>query len=314
MYILVDELWKTDDVREMITENVAPMPKDGKVKEKLLADVLVLLVTVNDNENFAALSYLKPPEGHEDVYKYTDVKNHGTELTEAAVYFIGMYGACPTAIRKIKPGSNLHGGASTVPRMAYNCFANLCVIIGVGVACGVEKKAKMCDVLISEKVTNYDQARVQSTGELPRGTTVLASEYLYEEFNQFMQWPSPKSKLHKYLQDVGFDCMPRKKIGVILSGPYLIDDPDVKQQKIDTFAPEAIGIEMEAAYLFAAAKGAKTDVTIVKAVCDFGDGKKNKVFQPTAAILAADLVHTVLDDPNTPDVLKRKGLLCYCLM
>lgn len=90
---------------------------------------------------------------------------------------------------------------------------------------------------------------------------------------------------------------------------WTIDDPVVKQKKIETFAPEAIGIEMEAAYLFSAVAGMKTDVIIVKAVCDFGDGKKNKENQPTAAVLAADLVHTFLNDPNIPDVLKKKGML-----
>ena len=287
--------------------NSTDIPSDVKVKEKLLADVLVLLVTVNDNENVAALTYLQPPEDHEEIYKYIDIKSQGGAQHEMAIYSIGKYGSCPVAIRKIKPGSNLQGGASTVPQMAYNCFPNLCAIIGVGVACGVEKKTKMCDVLISEKVTNYDQARIQSTGELPRGTTVFASPFLHEIFNQYMQWPKRGSDLDKYLKNAGFDPMPKKKIGVILSGPYLIDDAEVKKEKIDTFAPEAIGIEMEAAYLFAAVAGTKTDVIIVKAVCDFGDGRKNKVFQPTAAILAADLVYEYLKGSTVPAVLKIKG-------
>jgi len=144
--ILDEQLWKTKDVEKMIKETIGSMPKDDKIKKELLAGVLVLLVTVNDNENLAALAYLKPPKGHQKLYKYTDIKDYGHHQNETAVYFIGTYGACPTAIRKIKPGANLQGGASTVPRMAYNCFRNLHAIIGVGVACGVEKKKKrvMC--------------------------------------------------------------------------------------------------------------------------------------------------------------------------
>ena len=38
---------------------------------------------------------------------------------------------------------------------------------------------------------------------------------------------------------------------------------------------------MEAAYLCRAALQVRARMTIVKAVCNFGDGKKNKLFQPT---------------------------------
>ena len=41
----------------------------------------------------------------------------------------------------------------------------------------------------------------------------------------------------------------------------------------------------------------------MKSVCDFGDGKKNKIFQPTAALLAADCVRHVLGDPQIPGML-----------
>ena len=44
---------------------------------------------------------------------------------------------------------------------------------------------------------------------------------------------------------------------------------------------------------------------IVKAVCDFGDGKKNKDFQPTAALLAASCVKRYFDDPQVLEMLDR---------
>ena len=37
-------------------------------------------------------------------------------------------------------------------------------------------------------------------------------------------------------------------------------------------------------------------MTIVKAVCDFGDGEKDKHFQPTTTLSAADWVKHHLDD------------------
>lgn len=67
--------------------------------------------------------------------------------TEFAIYHIGKYGTCPAAVRAVPCNSevNMNGVASLVPMMAYSCFPNLGAIIGVGVACGVESKVKMCD-------------------------------------------------------------------------------------------------------------------------------------------------------------------------
>lgn len=271
----------------------------------MLEQIVVLLVTVNINETLATRSYLKPLDGHDKIYKFSK-RDDFNQLREVATYYIGKYGACPTAIRVIPPGSQVLGGAAAVPRMAFGCFPRLGAIIGVGVACGVEKKVKMCDVLVSSRVINYDQARAQNGRFIPRGQAIDASIYLHGLFTENVQWPnnSFKQRLNESKMPI-----PKIKSGVILSGPYLIDDPVMKELLITDFAREAIGIEMEGAYLFAAARPTTTDVIIVKAVCDFGDGKKNKVYQPTAALMAADWVYKQLSDTQVPHMVEaHKGI------
>jgi len=287
-------LWEKFDV----TEEVIPLSNENNLDANVLGKVVVLLVTVSDVENMATRSYLQPLDGHKNIYKFLQCSEH---QMETAIYFIGKYGACPAAIRKIPPGSEVLGGAVSVPRMAYNCFPNLGVIIGVGVACGVEKKVNMCDVLVSSKVINYDKGMAQNERFIPR-EVIDTSPHLNKLFSQPVHWPNDSIK--KRLNDSGMP-IPTIRSGIILSGPYLIDGPVMKELLIEDFAHEAIGIEIERANLFAATQLTTSNSIIVKAVCDFGDGKKSKEYQPTAALMAADFVNKYLSDPDVPKILNR---------
>ena len=275
---------------------------EDKVKE-VLEKVVVLLLTVNKNEALAVRNYLEPFDENGDVYEFTNrVTFHG-KVNHYAIYHIGKFGACPAAVTIIPPGAEVRGGAANVPMMAYESFPNIGAIIGVGVACGVKGKVKMCDVLVSTQVVNYDQGRAQRGRFQQRGTIINASSYFRELFTQLFKWPN--DSIRQRLKDSKMP-IPEVKLGVILSGPYLIDDPNFQDVLIEDFAKEAIGIEMEGAYLFAATQETTTNVIIVKGVCDFGDGNKHKKYQPTAALLAADLVHKKLSGLQVADMIKHK--------
>ena len=305
VFKLVNRLWSKDELLNMTyrKKKGTPLPN-----ERLLDQVLLLLLTVNKNENNAALCYLEPLTGHTEIYKYMDRVDTGIQ-TQHAIYLIGKYGACPAAVRKITPGSGI-GGATTAPNLAFSCFKNLNAIIGMGVACGVEEKVEICDVLVANKVNNYDEARLQEGGILNRGLALPTSDLLLQIFGQSVNWPGDDIK--KRLEECGLS-KPTIKQGIILSGPYLIDNKVIKKKLIQNFASQAIGIEMEAAYLFKAAQGVAIHMTIVKAVCDFGDGKKDKLFQPTAALLAANCVKTYFNDQQVVKMLYRNpGTYIQC--
>lgn len=94
------------------------------------------------------------------------------------------------------------------------------------------------------------------------------------------------------------------KPGQILSGEKLVDSMEFKQQLLKKY-PEAIGGEMEGAGLYAAAERAKVEWIIVKAICDWGDGNKKKIYQNLAAAAAVSLVEHVLSDKDTLSDLRR---------
>ena len=290
-------LWTSDGLQKIANKQTQVALSTNH--NDILNQVQVLLLTVNKNEFNATKSYLKPLKGHDSIYTYHHrVDSHHS--TDTAIYYLGQYGACTAAVTKIDPGAALRTGVSFAPNLAYHCFPTLGAIIGVGVACGVEGKTKLCDVLVSSKVVNYDKARVENGGFTPRGEAIPTLGYLCQIFSQ-SNWSHTSKEIFNHLSGMP---LPQIHHGTILSGPYLIDDAEFKDKLLKSFAPEAIGIEMEGSGLFAAAHETKIRCILVKSVCDFGDGNKNEIFQPTAAMLAADCVRHVLNDPHVPGILR----------
>ena len=238
---------------------------------------------------------MEPLDDHRNIYLF----NQGGKQTEPVTYYIGKYGACAAAVRKIPPVFQANDNASTVVMMANQCFPNLDAIISVGIACGIKKNVQMCDVLVSTKILNYDYD-IPEKGYLPKGEAIIVSTSVVKLFTQPVQWPNYTVK--KYLK-AKRQRVPNVKSGVIVSGPYVIDDPTISGF-VRNFAYDAIGIEMDGANLFVENQHIAIHAITVKAVCDFGDGKNIKVNQPTAALLAADLVYRGLSHPQAPEILK----------
>ena len=293
-----DSLWKEDELENTyFAQIVHSLPKEKE--DQVLNQIQVLLLTVNDNEFWATQSYLKPLEKQKAVFSHHQ-KSDDCHKSCKQTYHLGLYGKCAAAIVRIDPGTNVRTGASPAVGLAFKCFPNLAAIIAVGVACGVKGKNKMCDVLVSEQVVGYDKARIEHGSFTNRSEVTDADDYLRRIFKE-SKWP----RISGHIKDRFSEKMRfiKKCPGIILSGPYLIDDADYKKILLDSFAKEAKGIEMEGCSLAASIKGTKVGFIVIKSVCDFGDGRKNKKFQPTAAVFAADYVMHVLSNPQVAEIL-----------
>lgn len=287
---------------EQITKDDILLPKN--IRAEVLQQIMVLLVTVSKIETSTTYSYMRPLDGHKKIYKFIQ-----DGQARDVIYFIGKYGACPAAITD---GFGVHNSTSIISIMMMfdHCFPNLGAIISVGVACGIKQKVQMYDVLVSSKIITYDKAMNEDRGCFPKGDQITASPHLFKLFTQPVQWPDDVNRMH--LNNNG-NPIPTMKPGTILSGPYHDDDPDMKITLTRTLAHDAIGIAMDETHLFAAYQKMPESTIIVKAVCDFGDGKNNAVHKPIAALLAADLVHKCLSDLQAPKMLKGvvKGSYTY---
>ena len=274
-----------------------PLPK--YIENEILQSVMILLVTMNLDESLATHSYLQPLDGHENIYRLDQDGHHSRDFT----YYIGKYGACPAAIRDVLPRFEEHDSTdstSTVLMMADQCFPNLGAIISVGIACGIRQEVKICDILVSSEIVNYETVRNDENLHSSSTDIMKVSPQLCRLFTHPTQWPSDLIK--KRLNDNG-EQLPNVKSGLILSGQHL-DDLVIENIIRNNLAHEVIGIEKEGINLFTGNQETLVNGIIVKAVSDYGDGIDDERYRPTAALLAADFVDKCLNDPQAHEILK----------
>ena len=259
--------------------------------------VLVWLVTVDTNEILAAKIYLQKLDGHEKVYQFSKRISQSGQQTKDIIYYIGNYGTCPAVISDVSPSFEVHGSTSNVSMVTHELFPNLSAVISVGIAHGVENKVKICDVLVSSKVLYHDKAMDENGKYLVKEQIIPMSQQLIKLFDQPVSWPN--QQIQTRLNDNKVS-IPTVKSGMILS---------IKTTVLKNIDSEVIGIEKGEANLFSEIQHNKANIIIVKTVSAFRDDMKSNLYQPTAALLAADLVHKCL---NSSHALKLFTGLCIC--
>ena len=282
-------LWMQHDLEEMVSnaaKKIIDLPEH--IKDEVLNDIVVLLVTININETLAVQLYLQNLDDHDNVYKFIkDIDLVGQKI-KYVTFYIGKYGVCPAAIGVVPNEFEMHGNLTNFTVIAYECFPNLSTIVSVGIANGIQNKVKICDVLVSSNIVYFDKENEDHKSTQRK--TIDVSNQLIEIFKQPDQWPHTSIQERLEYNKI---MLPHVKSGVILSGLHLIDDSAMKSENT---APNVIGNEMEGAHIFRGALKSMANIIIVKAVCGFEIGKYNETYQPTAALLAANLVYSCLNN------------------
>ena len=229
-------------------------------------------MVVNENELRAVIGCMEFVFGSE---KFIEVnRNH-------VIFLIGMYGKFVSAVVQTSPGGLGYDAAELKTVRAIEAV-NPSIVISVGVAFGKDEKSQQLgDVIVAEMVNDYTHQRQGKDGDVRiRNPQPPVSRRLYGIFKNDLGW-----SLERATNDV---CKVIK--GPIVSGPHLVDNLEYKKKLFERF-PDAKGGEMEgAAILSACETGSKPDGIIIKAICDWGDGNKQKDWQPFAAHAAASYV------------------------
>lgn len=176
-----------------------------------------------------------------------------------AYHFIGNISRSEVFLVQSQMGSGGSGGSSLTTLDAID-YIRPDIVISLGICFGANKKKQnIGDILISRQVQCYELQRVEKDKVVPRGDKMPASPLLISRFDaEKVNWTS--SKVHT---------------GLLLSGEKLIDDAEFKKELLKQ-EPEAIGGEMEGAGILAASYRRNVDWIIVKAICDWAQGKSNK--------------------------------------
>jgi nucleoside phosphorylase/GNAT superfamily N-acetyltransferase len=257
--------------------------------ETCLASTDVLLVTTARIELDTVLQRTEPRHGSALV-----LSGSKGQIT----YWFGRLGEHRVAVVRCTPGAKGRDAAALTVSQAIRDSDPLAVI-AVGIAFGgYTDQLKMCDVLISDQVIPYEMKR-SGAREQYRGPVPEAGPVLLSRFANVVGWDHRRPD--------GRACM--VKVGPLLSGETLLDNLD---EKVRLFSehPSAIGGEMEAAGIYAAADRheAQKEWIVVKSVCDWADGTKKArgdSYQPSAAEAAMSLVKHVLLLPDVLVDLKR---------
>lgn len=215
----------------------------------------VLLVTVKKVEAQAVLSIFEQELGSKSRRFYVGHKTY---------YDIGVIGEARVFMVRSETGSGGPSGSQTTIHTAIQDLSPSAIVM-VGIAFGVsQNKQQIGDILVSHQLQQYERQRVgtDSAGELtivPRGELVGASPRLLDRFRDGeLDWDGPKLRF-----------------GLVLSGEKMVDNLGFRDQLLKLW-PGAIGGEMEGEGLHAAVTVPKIDWILVKAICDWADGKKHK--------------------------------------
>jgi nucleoside phosphorylase len=250
--------------------------------ERFQIEVDVVLMVATEVELWATLHRLQP---------YPRRKRVLRAYVRAETYYLGKFGAYRTAVTRCGMGSGGERGSTLAAPEAIRTWQPRAIIMP-GIAFGKSPaKQKMADVLVASQIVPYEKQRLGQHTNF-RDPIPPSNAALQNRFENALDW--------RFERPDGEPCA--LLIGPILSGDKLVDDPEFKAFLISNF-PEAIGGEMEGAGLAAAAGRSSVPWILVKAICDWGDGKKHGKHQPLAAAAAVSLVHHILSQKN---VLPRK--------
>lgn len=258
------------------------------IEANILESVIVLLVTRNEIEMLAAKSYLNPIDSTGNIYNFKPKEDQ----TQSIVYYIGKYGSCSAAVRHLPPALEVQTNTSNVSKFACKWFPNLNAVIILGITYGIERKVKVCDILVSSDVVCDDEMSTKLEKDPSEETSLLLKLFTQ---SPSIQWSN--DKIAKRLKDSGIQ-IPNIECGIILSESYSIP----KELLIKSVAPKAIDIEVEESHLFTETKKIIENTIIVKAVCDYADAQNNKTYKPTAALLAADFAYGYLTNPRIHEI------------
>ena len=302
---------KFKELQQHETNDVAVKAIDDSFVQQFCKEVQIVLQTANDTERVASFSKLKPPvlnDGNtsDQIVRFRadfQGKNCSGEYT------LGMFGGYKAALVHTDQGQECR----TLIEATIGLFSNVRIIIGVGVAYGrSEDSTKLGDVLISNRIADFGLIKFEKGGSiLSRGITADVKGMLHTLFCK-----GSSRFIDKFACTEG--TRPRfakPHVGCVISGSFLVDNKEIKTKLWDN-VKEAIGGEMEGHVLMGILKQRDPcpfQAIIIKGVCDYGDGTKEKHWQLTAALAAVEYTHFRLEETKGDLFSKLRNVVDKCM-
>ena len=255
------------------THNYAPGSSTGAAaSDARNGRIRILLCTATDKEDDTLL----------DVIERNGYTKEPITLSKGTYRGLGQIGNADVFwVRSGMGGSGSSGALATTLDAIDELKPDY--VIACGLTFGAdEAKQKLGDVLVSEWVQAYEKGKAKPGEFIPRGAKTMADNLLLQA-----------------ARSARLDARDLKVIvGGLLSGEKLVDDPAFKAA-LWKREPEAVGGEMEASGIVDAASRRVVRWLIVKAICDWGENKKNDA-QSMAALNAMRFVFAMIGGKLIP--------------
>lgn len=176
-------------------------------------------------------------------------------------------------------------------------------VILVGICGGLPGKLSLGDIVVSEKIVDYEIAKVFDTENVIRWNVYNSDHKLITQMRNF----SSDRWRNQLKSNSSLDHSPLVHFGTVLSGNKVMASRD-EAKKLAAVWDKALAIEMEASGM-ANALYESPDAPpfiMVKSVCDFADKNKNDDWQDIAAKTAALYVIDFLFTTKTISISKKE--------
>ena len=279
----------SDDDKKCIHRDKDPQPAPQCLRESVemfLADVIVLLHTVKEEELLAVYVHMTPPmpQLNTSIHWSPDGK---ISLT------LGMFGNHKAAVVQTRKGRDCQHEI----QYALKALPHVQLIIAVGFAYGRREKCALGDVIVSTNVDGVSNLRfVKDEIRFDEGIARYTN----------MSTRTENAFARRGWMALNFNCIKDGErnaeihTGVIISSPTLVND----RKALDCYLKNNerfIGGEMEGQELAQctqsfAENNRFIDFIVIKGVADFGDGSNEKSWQLTASLAAATYAEQKLRD------------------
>ena len=244
------------------------------------------LLVATEVERQAMLKRIRPPKGRRAVVQVFCNKN---------TCYLGRLGVTDVVMTMTGMGS-LGRDSSALVVSEFIDDWTLSAVVMAGIAFGKDSaKQRIGQVLVSDRIISYEPQRVGEETDQNRGEIHSAGATLLNRFRNVVGWnfESPKGLA------CGIQC------GPLLSGEKLVDNAGFKADLFQRY-PTAIGGEMEGVGVASAASRRGCEWIVVKSICDWGDGTKQKMHQGFSAAASISLVEHVFNQLGALDALINK--------
>lgn len=264
---------------------IKDVPPAELLAEKDKVDVVIM--TVTDPERASVLNFMHPWPGRREVLKGS---------MDLMTYRFGRFGNYSVAQVDSTMSTSGREGATLTAQRAISELEPKAMLL-VGIAFGVDRKSqRMGDVLVADSIFPYDHAKISSE-IVRRGVTIQCGNILANRFRTYRD---------DWKLDAGGRTV-KVHQGLVLSADKLVKNKAFRDSLVKEL-PTAQGGEMEGHGAYAAAQGAKVEMILIKAICDWGDNLKNDRAQAFAAYAAASLASHVLSKPGVLTALGARDL------